>query len=312
MNMIIRFWNQNRRSIIVAIAVLVFLFLVLQALNEMAKRQNEAKRENKVILTEEEKKLPTESIIGEGKVSVETTKDNVAVIKEFINKCNSKDITGAYNMLTTGCKNAMFKTEELFKTGYCDVLFEQTKIADMDQFLSRDGRYTYLVKLYIDPLSTGNATGSQSYQDYITIDKDGKLNVRGLIYAKDINKKIEKNGITITILSQEIYKENEKYQIKVENKTGKTVGIDSGTKSKTIYVVGDNNVVYNSNILELAKIQYKIENNASKTYTLKFNKIYSTNVKTLAIVFSDIVPDYEQYKASPDAVKDRIQIGIEF
>lgn len=312
MNTIVRLWNQNRRIIIVVIAVIVFLIIILQVLNEMAKRQNEAKRENKVVLTEEEKKLPTESIIGGDSVSIDTTKDNVAIIQEFIDKCNKKDVAGAYNMLTTGCKNAMYKTEELFKTGYCDVLFAQSKLANIDQFLSRDGRYTYLVKLYIDPLTTGNATSAESYQDYITIDKDGKLNIRNLIYAKDINKKVEKNGVTITIVSQEIYKDNEKYQVKVENKTGKTIGIDTGTKAKTIYVVGDNNVVYGSNILEIASIQYKIENNASRTYTLKFNKIYSSNVKTFAMVFTDILPDYEQYKISPDTVKDRIEMGIEF
>lgn len=312
MNNIIRFWNQNRKGIIAGIAAIVLLIVIIQVLDEMAKIKKQEKN-NTIQETQQKEELPTESIIGEESVSKETTKSNVEIIEDFVEKCNIGDITGAYQMLSNECKETLFKTQENFKKGYYDIIFNNKKITKIENFISRDNRYTYRVTLHEDILATGNAENAQSYQDYITIDENsenGKLNINSFIYKKEINKVAESKGIKITILSQEIYKENEKYQIKIENNTDKRILIDTREKSKSVYLVGQNNVTYNSYISEIASVLYEIPANLYRTYEIKFDKIYSTGIGTKAIVFSDIVRDLEKYKQTPDEVKERVTISI--
>lgn len=314
MNNIIRFWNQNRRGIIVGIAAIVLLIVIIQVLNQMAKRKNEERNNSIVSLTEEEKKLPTQSIIGGDNASIEQTKSNVKIIQEFITKCNNNDIEGAYSMLTNECKEVLFTTQENFKKGYYDIIFKSKRISNIEYLTSNNKKYTYQVKFYEDMLSTGNVQNTNSYQDYITVDENstnnGKLNINSFIYKKDINKETESSGVKVTILSQEIYKDNEIYEIKIQNNTDKRILIDTKQNNKSVYLVGDNNVTYNSYISELASTLYEIPANFYRIYKIKFNKIYTSGVQTKGIVFSDIVQDYEKYKQTPEKVKERLTISI--
>lgn len=317
MNLIIRFINQNRRGIIIAIAVIAFVFIVIPTLNkiegERQKEQYEKEQANKVVLTEEEQNLPTQSEIGAGKVSIQKTKQNISIIEEFVEKCNNKDIEGAYNMLTDDCKQTLYKTKEAFERDYYKTIFSTRRLTDMENFISVDNRYTYYVKFYDDILSTGKIQKANYYNDYITIDensKNGKLNLNSLIYKQEINKTETVDGVKITILTQEVYKDNEKYQIKIENTTDKTILIDTRAKSNTLCLVADNGVKYNSNIAEIVVEERRVPANNSKTYKISFNKMYSTQATSKAIVFSDIVPDYEKYKKDTKNSDERLQVSI--
>ena len=314
MNYIIRFWNQNRRKIILGTGVVVFLIIIIQVLNQMAREQKQAAKQNAQQINQIED-LPTESIIGGESVSEEDTKVNVELIETFIEKCNNADITGAYEMLTQDCKEVLFPTEEDFKNGYYDILFATKKIVNIENFLSDDGRYTYQVELYEDILSTGNAGEANQvpYQDYITIEQNsqnGSLNINNFIYKKEINAESEVNGIKLIVMSQEVYKDNERYQIRIENNTSKRILIDTGNSYKGVYILGSNNVTYESFLSELSSILYEIPANFYRDYTIKFNKIYSAGVETRRVVFSDIVSDYEKYIQNPDAITERIQLSV--
>ena len=318
MNLIRRFINQNRRSIILAIAIIAFIFIIIPALNtiegERQKRAYEIEKANRVELTEEEENLPTKSIIGAGNVSLKKTKVNVSLIENFVEKCNNKDVEGAYNMLTDECKQTLFQTVEDFEKSYYKLIFKTRKLVDMENFISANNRHTYYVKFYDDILSTGNISEANYYNDYVTIDENsenGKLNINSLIYTKKINKTEEINGIKITVIAQEVYKDKEKYQIKIENNTDKTVLIDTRAKSNTLYLVDENGIKYNSNIAEIATIQQKISANYSRTIKFSFGKIYSVQSISKGIVFSDIVPNYEKYKQDRANTNERVQVAIE-
>lgn len=310
MNNMIRFWNQNRKGIIAGIAAIVLLILFIQVLNEMARQEKEEKNNNKIVLTEEEKKLPTESIIGDDRVSIEETKINVEIIENFVEKCNNGQVSEAYQLLTEGCKKALFSSEESFKRGYIDIIFKNKKIINIENFVSRNERYTYKVNFYNDILSSGNANDEDSYQDYITIDTDGKLNISDLIYRKEINKELEFEGIKVTIVAQEIYKENENYEIKIKNNTKNRILIDTQEKSKSVYIVGSNNITYDSFINEISDVLLEIPRGIERNYEIGFNKIYSTGVTTNSIVFTDIVLDCETYKQTPEKVEERLKITV--
>lgn len=311
MNKIVRIWNQNRKLIITAIIAIAFLIIVIQVLNQLAKMNKEQQNNQRQEVVEG---LPTESIIGGQTVSTEITKENVEEIETFIKKCNSGDIEGAYNMLTDDCKSVLFANKvENFKVGYYDIIFSNKRTGDIENFISENKRYTYRVKFYTDMLSTGSIENMESYQDYITIDKnmdDGKLNLNSLIYKRDINKESELNGVKIIVVSKQVYKDYEKYEIKFENTTNNRILIDTRTQTKSVYVLGSNNITYGSNISEISSSLCEIPANFYRTYTIRFNKQYSSEIKTEGIAFTDIVPDYETYKQNTKDYKQRLKISV--
>lgn len=311
MNKIIRFWNQNRKSIVTIMVAIAFLLIIIQVLNQFAKNNNEKSNEKTKEIVEG---LPTKSIVGGQDISVETTKNNVEKIETFIKKCNSGDIEGAYNMLTDDCKSVLFASKlENFKKGYYDIIFSSKRTGDIENFISDSNRYTYRVKFYEDMLASGSTQNKESYQDYITIDEnmsEGKLSINSLVYTKEINKESELNGIKVIVLSQQVYKDYEKYEIKFENATNNRILIDTRTQTKTTYLLGDNGITYNSNISEISSALCEIPANFYRTYTIRFDKIYSSGVNTKGISFSDIVPDYETYRQNTKEYKQRLKISV--
>lgn len=314
MNNIIRFWNQNRKGIIIGLAAIVLIIVVIQMLNQIVKQQDKkAKNENKNNISSTQIDLPTESIIGEGTLSQELTENNVKIVETFIEKCNNQDITGAYEMLTDECKKTLFKTEENFKKGYYNIIFTTKRISKIENYISQNKRYTYKVSLYNDVLSTGNTEDIQSYQDYITIDENsenGKLNINSFMYREEINKEAEKDGIKVTVISKVVYKEHEDYQVKIENNTNKRISIDSREKSRSVYIVDKNNTSYSSYIHEIEGKLLQIPANMYRSYNIKFNKIYSSLLQTKSISFSDMIPDYEKYEQNKEEMKDRVKINV--
>lgn len=310
MNKIVRIWNQNRKLIIAAIIAIALLIIAIQVLNQMAKenKKNNNQKENTI------EGLPTESIIGGQTVSTETTQNNVEEIETFIKKCNSGDIEGAYNMLTDDCKDVVFANKlENFKVGYYDIIFSSKRTGDIENFISGNKRYTYRVKFYADMLSTGSTKDVESYQDYITIDEnktDGKLSLNSLLYKKSINKESELNGVKVIVISQQIYKDYEKYEIKFENATNNRILIDTRTQTKSVYILGSNGVTYGSNISEISSSLCEIPANFYRTYTITFNKTYSAGVQTRGIAFTDIVPDYEKYRQNTKDYSQRLRISV--
>lgn len=308
MNKIIRIWNQNRRKIIIIALVIVFFFILLQVLNQMAKsniEKNNAKQENK-----EKENLPTKSIITGEVVKEETTKTNVEVINTFADNCNNKDIDSAYSLLTEECKEILFPTKDSFINNYYNVIFSENRTIKIENYKNSSKNNTYKVTFYGDALSTGNISGTDKYQDYITIDKETKkLNINSLITSNEMNSEKEVNGIKIQVLRQDIYIDYEKYEIKVENNTDKTVMIDTLTSSKKIYVVDNDNIKYTAFTSEIANNLLELPKYVTKTYSIKFNKKYNPSSKIKKVVFSDIVEDYEKYKQ--EKTEDRLKIEVD-
>ena len=178
MNKIRSFIEQNRRGITLGITIIVFVFIVIPGINQTVKNQEQKqieKEKNATKLTEDEKNMPTESILyGEKSVPLSTTKQNVKIIEEFIEKCNNHDIEGAYNMLTDDCKETLFTSAEGFEQSYYKLIFSERRIGNMENYISRNNRTTYLVTFYEDVLSSGKTEDTHYYQDYITVDNNSE------------------------------------------------------------------------------------------------------------------------------------------
>lgn len=126
MNKIIRYFNQNRKKIILGVAIIVSIIIFIQILNQMAKNQKE--KNNTMIPQEDLSDLPIQSMITAETVDKETTQENVNLVEQFINLCNQGNSKEAYNMLSEECKTALFSTEEQFLKGYYNIIFTQTKL----------------------------------------------------------------------------------------------------------------------------------------------------------------------------------------
>lgn len=310
MNQIIRMWNQNRKKIIIIVLAVAFCFLIIQVLNNMAKEQiKENKNTNKIVGKEEN--LPTTSIITGEKVKETTTQTNVGIIESFVENCNSNDIEKAYSLLTDGCKEVLFPTKESFINNYYNIIFKEQRTIKIENYKNSSTANTYQVTFYGDVLSTGNISSSDKYTDYITVEKETeKLNINSLITTTDINSQNEVNGIKISVTRKEVYKDYEKFKIRVENNTDKTILLDTRKNSKTIYAVGTDNIKYSANTNEIGSSLFEVQKYVAKTYEVKFNKKYDSSIRSKKIIFSDIIEDYDKYKQ--EKTDERLKIEIEF
>jgi len=314
MRNIIRLFNQNRKLIIIVVGVIAFIIIIIQLLNSIVKENNKNKNTNQIAnIRENQEDLPSQSIITGEKVDTEVTKSNVSIIEEFVEKCNNNDIEGAYNMLTDECKEALFPTQGDFESKYYNIIFTSKKVADIDNFRNGIGLYTYRVKIYNNILSTGNASDTSSHQDYMTIDEkseNGKLNVYSFITSKQLGEEVEKDGVIVRVVRKEIYKDNEKYQVEVQNTNKNPIVLDTKESNNRIYIIDSNGTKYYSNVYDMSKVSLEIPANFTKEYTFKFNKIYNTGLTTKSINFIDIVIDYEGYINGTEDVSDRLVINV--
>lgn len=311
MNKIIRMWNQNRKVIIIIALIVVFCFLILQILNNIGKENiRKQNMENKISNeTISDKKLPTTSIITGEKVNKQTTEDNVKIIEEFVDMCNKGQIQEAYNLLSPNCKETLFKTAEDFKNNYYDVIFKEGRTIKIENYKNSVTTNTYAVTFYTDSISTGNV--SSSYKDYITIEKNtNKLNINSLIESKKVEKEAKKDGIKITVLSEEKYIDYEIYKFEFQNNTENTILIDSLRNSKSIYLLDRNGIKYGSFATEVASSLFELPMYTTKTCSIKFNKRYNPVDTTKKIGFSDIILNYEQYKEQNTKEREKIEIEL--
>ena len=308
MNKIIRMWNQNRKKIIIIALGVVFIFAIIQVLNQVAKEKNQERANN--VAVQNYQKLPTTSSRTGEVVSEERTKTNVNIIENFVQVCNSADTKKAYDLLTDECKNTLFPTEQDFIDNYYKLIFKTKKTIDIENYKNSSKTNTYIVTFYEDTLSTGNVSSSENYGDYITVDKNAqKLSINSLITAKEINKSAEKNGIKINVLKQEIYKDYEIYEIKAENNTDKTILLDTMASSKKIYIMDNSNIKNTVAINEIADSLLQITSYGAKTISMKFYKNYNSSSITKKVIFTDIVEDNDKYEQENTA--DRLKIEVE-
>ncbi len=309
-----RWFNQNRKKIVVVIMAIVFVIILVQVTNQLLIQQKEQKV-NSVVSNNEQKEnnLPKTSIITGETIDEKATQTNVKSISDFIGFCNDGKKEEAYAMLTQECKEELFPTQEEFIKGYYEVIFTERRSYKIENYKNSSRAYTYEVSLYSDILSTGKLSNNTGYTDYITIDtwsEEGKININSFIYKANLEAEQEEQGIKVRVLSRNIYKDYEIYEIKIENTTDKTILLDTRKKSRTIYATGTDNATYSAFKNEIAGSLYELDAGYSRMYTIKFNKIYNPGTRLKDITFSDIVGDYEKYKQEPETLTQRIIISV--
>lgn len=301
---LIRFFNQNRRKIIIIILFIVFLLGIIQLLNYFAKKENmsttsknESITENSVIKNEV---VSQKSVISGTNISKKDLKKDTDVISEFIEYCNSKNIEGAYALLTDECKEVMFPSIEDFNRVYYEHIFNnQARSYTVENWISN----TYKIEYSNDILSTGKIDNDIGLLDYITVvevNGEYKLNINNYVGRSIPNKTTEIKDISITINSVDSYMDYEIYNLSVENRSNNTILLDTNDSTKSVYLQDTNDTKYYFYNNEVIQNRLKIQSKLKNTVEIKFMNPYTSGRTIKKLVFSKLVLNYDEYKQLED------------
>lgn len=314
-NNVTRFINQNIRNIIVVIIVIVFVISGIKLLNNIVKekRENEQSKgpEKKVTYVEEKQ---SKAAITNENINKEKTTKNINAINEFITYCNNGKVEEAYSLISDECKSIYYKTIEDFKEYYYNDVFTTTKLVDIQAWINSKIGITYKIELTEDFLSTGMYNQNNYIEDYYTIVKDEegneKININKFIGLKNVSGENTRNNITIKCVGKEIYKEYEIYKFNITNNSDEDIILDGLENTDSVYLEGDNEVIYSAYMHELVEDNLVIKNGKAKEVKIKFNKFYNPDMDIEKIYFNDIVCNYNEYKAQKFKNNMQMQISI--
>ncbi len=295
MNKLKRYWNQNRRKIIIFISAIVFIIALTQALNNLLsqRRQTYTSREDRI-----ENKQPNQSLITGEKVPQQITVQNNNIIKQFVNYCNDKQIQNAYNLLSDDCKEEFYNDINTFIDNYYNKIFSTQKTYKIELWLKGTSGYTYQVQYYEDNLlATGGSSLENNIEDYITViaeNGEKKINVNGFIQKQNVNKTQENYNITITVKERKIYKNCETYTIAIKNNTSGKITLSEGSNNQDICLLDKNNIPYPSFLNEISLYALTMESKQESNFKIKFNKIYDLNRIVEKLQFRNIKTENEE------------------
>ena len=276
MEKLVRFWNQNRKDIIKIIAIIAFILIIIITVNILLENNRSDNQE----IEENENRQPNQSIITGIEVPTETTQENVNIIQQFVDYCNSQEIENAYDLLSSSCKEEFNNDINVFIQNYYNPIFQTSKTYSMELWLNNASSYTYQVKYFEDNLlATGGTSVNSNIEDYITVvneNGESKINVNGLISSQTVNQTASNSNIEITIHSRTIYKNYESYNISIKNNTSNNMTISDGSNSNDITLLDENNIAYGSFINEIPTNLLSLKPGQQINIDIVFNKIYDT------------------------------------
>ena len=301
---LIRFFNQNRRKIIIIILFIVFLLGIIQLLNYFAKKENTANNSKNESITEnvaiKNEVVSSKSAISGANVSTKNLKRDTEVISKFVEYCNSKNVDGAYSLLTEECKEVMFPSIEDFNRVYYTHIFNnQTRSYTVENWIGN----TYKVEYSNDILSTGKIDNDMGLLDYMTVVKSGeiyKLNINNYVGRSIPSKTTEIKDIAVTINSIDSYMDYEIYNLSVENKSDNTILLDTSDSTKSVYLQDTNDTKYYFYNNEVIQNRLKVQSKLKNTIEIKFMNPYTSGRTIKKLVFSNLVLNYDEYKQMED------------
>ena len=287
-------YNRNRKIIWFIVGIIIAIISLIHIINNGLK-------EEQLVFQNDENKVITEqfydtsySVISSQKLDVSTSNKITDIIKQFIDYCNEGNIESAYNMLSSDCKNVLYPTLEEFESNYYDINFDKRKTYNLQSWITYDNKYTYMVELAEDMLSTGNVSNIKK-QDYYTIVEENDnyyLNISGLIEKNIINKSKKIDSIEIVINSEEVFVDYLNLNITVNNNTKNKVLLDSGEKADSVFVTDYDDIEYISYLFESSNSELVIGAKSSKAFNIKFMKSYKQKRPIKTVNFEDIILDY--------------------
>ena len=315
MNKLIKYFNQNRKKILLIVLIIVLLIILTRVLNYFARLN--AQEENNRLFSQNidrDTSIPDEAIVSGTEITEEEAKEDKEIIDTFVQACNNKDYNTAFNLLTEDCKNNIFNgSANNFMNGYASVVFETEKTYKLEGWLEKN-YLTYKITYYEDNiLETGGITEGLNYTDYITVineNNEQKLSIGGFIEEIPMAYKENTNNIELEVTSGKVYMNYTTYTINVKNNTDKEILLTDSSNNKEICLVDSNDSEYISYLNEIPQYDLTIKSGEQKKLNIRFNKMYSSNVNIRRITFKNIYSDYEKYKNGEETEKIKVDIEI--
>lgn len=303
MNGIMRWYNTNKKKFFTTIIVVVFVLILIRTLNSLAEqnlknKQNLAKNNiaNQNSITNSISMGKSESVVSGEKLPTEHT-NLIKKLDEFVSYCSNGEIDKAYALLSDECKEEMYPSQEFFKSGYYDVIFDgKKKDISAENWIGN----IYKVKFVEDALATGSYNSTTARQDYITIvkDKDGllKLNINGYIGRENPNTLSKVDGIEIKVTETNIYMDYQTVTYEITNNTDKKIMLTEPNIVDTMYLEDSNKIKYKAYEHELLKSDLKFIPGEKKSLTIKYYSRYVSSKEITSAVFNRIIANYEIYE----------------
>ena len=304
MNILIRWYNQNRKMLWIAIIVIIGVFGLIQALNSYYKN-NTKEESSSAGNSTTTYNAPNYSVVSQKEISTTVSENSQAIIKSFFDYCSNNNVQGAYSLLSKECKDELYPNINEFKRKYLDIIFTNKKTYNSKLWISNDNKNTYRIEIYGDLLSTGGKEEMPIEDFYTIIYEDGKysLSIKGYIGKQNINISKEQEGITVTVLSKQVYMEYEKYKVEVKNNSKKDIMLNTKESTSSMYIEDKNNVKHIAFLNELSNQDLRILSGFTNEINIRFNRTYKPNISIEKIVFDNI-------KIGQDSKTKKIEIDI--
>ncbi len=289
MNVIIRWYNQNRHIFWLVIATVAGFILILQTLNGFYKNNTKEESSSTNISTTTYNN-PNYSVVSKTEINKTTSENSQSIIKSFFDYCNNGKIEEAYNLLSEDCKKELYPNLNIFKENYYNRIFTESKMYNSTLWISNGNKNTYRLEIMGDILATGSKE-TMPIEEYYTVvyeNEEYKLNVSNYIGKEKINISKTQDNITIAILSKQSYIDYEKYEIEVKNGTLVRITLNTKENTDSMYIQDENGLKYVALLNEISEYDLEISRGLTKTYNIKFNRGYKPTINLEKIIFEDI------------------------
>lgn len=272
------FFKKYRKVILIVIVV----WAVIIAINYYLKNKKEPEVLN-TTYTPHEVLLKSDTDVPE---KLQTPIEDL--IDDYVNKCNSKDYSGAFNLLTEECKTYVFNdSQDNFKE-YVDEVFDNEKRYSIQNYSNYGDYYIYSIKIIDNIIKTGLTNQTYAYyEEKIAIKQDGntlKMSVNDYIEHEDLKKIAEDDYLKIRIESREDYYNSQLYTIRITNKTDKEVVLYDGVASKELTIESEND----SRDASTVSATMALVPGETKTFKVRFAKYYDEKTKATNITFNKV------------------------
>lgn len=227
-------------------------------------------------------------------------------IDDYINKCNNKDYSGAFELLTTDCKTHVFGDSLDNFTTYASSVFPNKKRYSIQNYSNFGQAYIYNVKLIDDIIATGLTNQSYAYYEekFAVKEEDGKikLNVNDYMGFNDLKKVAEDDYLKIRVENKEEFYSFEIYSVKITNKTDKKVVLYDGIVGNELSLISGQDERNPINV----KDTITLEPGETRTFEITFNKYYDESTKASEIAFNKIRIMTEQYTGTEETEEEEL------
>lgn len=227
-------------------------------------------------------------------------------IDDYINKCNNKDYSGAFELLTTDCKTHVFGDSLDNFTTYASSVFPNKKRYSIQNYSNFGQAYIYNVKLIDDIIATGLTNQSYAYYEekFAVKEDDGKikLNVNDYMGFNDLKKVAEDDYLKIRVENKEEFYSFEIYSVKITNKTDKKIVLYDGIVGNELSLISGQDERNPINV----KDTITLEPGETRTFEITFNKYYDESTKASEIAFNKIRIMTEQYTGTEETEEEEL------